>query len=214
MDEKQRFKKAFDSLHASDDFEERMEEKLKSMNNRKIRRFQPAIAAAAAAAVILAGGSTAYAANLGGIQRTVQVWLHGDQTDATITYTILQDENDQTSETGVGTYILTEDQNGKVTAIQSGGGVAFNGDGTTRPATADELIDDSLNTPTTDFTGSKKLLYYKDQVIDLSNKFTDSDYYYLTIKGEDETLYVTVKKDGGTASSYDRYIQPDEFSTE
>ena len=143
----------------------------------------------------------------------LQVWLHGDQTDATITY-IVQDENGQIADTGIGTYILTEDQDGKEHVIQSGGGVVINEDGTTHPATADELIEDSFNTPVTDFTGSRKLLYYKDQVIDLSDKFTDSDYYYLTIKDEDETIYVTVKKDGGTASSNERYIQPDEFSTE
>ena len=37
-----------------------------------------------AGCIILGGTGTAYAANVGGIQRTVQIWLHGDQTQATL----------------------------------------------------------------------------------------------------------------------------------
>lgn len=31
---------------------------------------------------VLALAATAYTTNLGGIQRTIQLWVHGDQTDA------------------------------------------------------------------------------------------------------------------------------------
>ena len=41
-------------------------------------------AAVIAGFIILGGTGTAYAANVGGIQRTVQIWLHGDQTQATL----------------------------------------------------------------------------------------------------------------------------------
>ena len=41
-------------------------------------------AAVIAGCIILGGTGTAYAANVGGIQRTVQIWLHGDQTQATL----------------------------------------------------------------------------------------------------------------------------------
>ena len=200
MDEKQRFKKAFDTLHTSDDFEERMEEK---MNNKKAFRFKPAIAAAAAVAVVLIGGTTAYAADLGGIQRTVQVWLHGDLTEATFTY---DTENDAGQ--SIGTYTLT-DEDGNV--MQSGGGIVYNRDGSTRPATEEELEAQLDDSPDTDFTGEKKLLYYKDQVIDLTDKFSDSDYYYMTIRDGDKTGYLTIRKDGNTAYSEVRYILPDEF---
>lgn len=40
-------------------------------------------AAAIAVCVIVGGTGTAYAANVGGIQRTIQLWMHGDQTSAT-----------------------------------------------------------------------------------------------------------------------------------
>ena len=43
------------------------------------------LAAAIVSGCILVGGTgTAYAANVGGIQRTVQTWIHGDQTSATL----------------------------------------------------------------------------------------------------------------------------------
>ena len=38
-----------------------------------------------AAAHVLALSGAAYAADFGGIQRTVQIWFHGEQTDAVMT---------------------------------------------------------------------------------------------------------------------------------
>lgn len=65
-------------------------------------------------AFILVGGTgTVYAANVGGIQRTIQLWIHGDQTDATLD--VKED----------GSYNLNySDENGN-TVEQGGGGVAF-----------------------------------------------------------------------------------------
>ena len=57
------------------------------MTEQKTKR--PALRRAAtlglAAALVLALGSVAYASDLGGIQRTVQLWLNGEMTDATLT---------------------------------------------------------------------------------------------------------------------------------
>lgn len=50
-------------------------------NNLLIDSCQVFAAAAMFAAVIWLGGS-AYAMDIGGIRRTVQVWIHDDQTDA------------------------------------------------------------------------------------------------------------------------------------
>ena len=83
MTEKERFQRAFAPLHASPDT---MTEVMK-MTERKTKR--PALRRAAtlglAAALVLALGSVAYASDLGGIQRTVQLWLNGEMTDATLT---------------------------------------------------------------------------------------------------------------------------------
>ena len=83
MTEKERFQRAFAPLHASPDT---MTEVMK-MTERKTKR--PALRRTAtiglAAALVLALGSVAYASDLGGIQRTVQLWLNGEMTDATLT---------------------------------------------------------------------------------------------------------------------------------
>ena len=83
MTEKERFQRAFAPLHASPDT---MTEVMK-MTEQKTKR--PALRRAAtiglAAALVLALGSVAYASDLGGIQRTVQLWLNGEMTDATLT---------------------------------------------------------------------------------------------------------------------------------
>lgn len=83
MTEKEKFQRAFAPLHASPDT---LTEVMK-MTERKTKR--PALRRAAtlglAAALVLALGSVAYASDLGGIQRTVQLWLNGEMTDATLT---------------------------------------------------------------------------------------------------------------------------------
>ena len=77
-------------------------------------------AAAAMFAVVIRLGGSAYAMDIGGIQRIVQVWIHGDQTDA-----MLVIENGSCS-------LEYEDEDGKL-VHRGGGGVAINPDGTERP---------------------------------------------------------------------------------
>ena len=68
-------------LHTSSDFHLEVE----TMNQRKKHiKFKKMIAAAAACLVLVTSATAAYAADVGGIQRTVQLWIHGDQTEATL----------------------------------------------------------------------------------------------------------------------------------
>ena len=89
--------------------------------------------AAAAAAVLLIAGSTgvAYAANVGGIQRTVQLWIHGDQTDATL---VIETEE------GYAEYSATYQLQDGSTESFSGGGIAYEADGSERPLTEEEIL--------------------------------------------------------------------------
>ena len=74
MTEQERFQRAFAPLHApSDTLTEVM--KMTEQKHRKSGRRTAVIALAAA--LLLATGSAAYAADLGSIQRRVQLWLHG-----------------------------------------------------------------------------------------------------------------------------------------
>ena len=88
MTDKEKFQRVFGKLHASPDV---LTEVLNMTTDEKVipikkKHFTPKVAAAIAAVILVVGsGSAAYAMDLGGIQRIVQVWIHGDQTDATFT---------------------------------------------------------------------------------------------------------------------------------
>ena len=124
MTEKERFQRAFAPLHASPDT---MTEVMK-MTERKTKR--PALRRAAtlglAAALVLALGSVAYASDLGGIQRTVQLWLNGEMTDATLTV-------------NEGSYTLRYPDKDGTEHEMSGGGIAIEDDGTERALTEEEI---------------------------------------------------------------------------
>ena len=179
MTNRENYKRAFSSLHTSERFSCRLEETMKVKSS--LIGWRRALAAAGILLAVMVGGSTAYAANVGGIQRAIQIWLHGDQTEAVLTV-------DETA----GTYTIT-DKNG--TMIEGGGGV-------------EEIAEHLANEVATDTIDGRMYLLYHSQKFDITDKFADSDYYFVTLKDNDTTLYVTVSKDGAVASSPDRYPQP------
>ena len=197
MTEKERFRRAFMPLHASPDT---MTEVMK-MTERKTKR--PALRRAAtiglAAALVLALGSVAYASDLGGIQRTVQLWIKGDQTDAVMTidqghYTI-----DYTDKDG------TEHEMG-------GGGVAIEDDGTERALTEEELFE-HLNQPEVEESEDGTVtVYYLDQSLDVTDKFNEDGVCYVQLEGGEKTIYMTIKRGNGYATSTTKYILPSEFN--
>ena len=200
MTDKEKFQKTFDKLHASPDV---LMEVLNMTTNEKVvpvrkRRYIPKVAAAVAALVLVVGsGSAAYAMDLGGIQRVVQVWIHGDQTDATFTV-----EN--------GTYTLDyKDAEGK--DVQGGGGVAFNADGSERPLTEEELWSE-INAPEVSYEDDGKVfLYYLDQKLDITDKFEDG-ICYIELQVDSKIQYMTIKYQNGYAMSPHGYVQPWEFN--
>lgn len=215
MSEQEKFKKTFEKLHASPDM---IAEVLNMDENEKIVSMKkhrlPAVAAAAIALAIFMGtGSVAYAMDLGGIQRIVQVWIHGDQTNATLTIDNVSDENGDYS-----TYSLEyQDADGKE-AVRSGGGTAIEEDGTSRPLTEEEMME-QLNEPEVLCEDNGRIMvYYMDQKLDITDKFVD-DYCFVQLKADGKTIYMTVQKDEqewgslGCAMSTKSYVQPDEFNT-
>lgn len=155
-------------------------------------------AAAAVFAVIVGLGGSAYAMDVGGIQRTVQVWIHGDQTDATLVV-----EN--------GSYSLEyEDENGNQ-VHRGGGGVAINPDGTERPLTEEELWDE-INAPEVEYEeDGRVVVYYLNQQLDVTDKFVDG-ICYVQLQVEDSVFYLTIKYQNGYAWSPHGYIQPSMFN--
>lgn len=142
-------------------------------------------------------GSAAYAMDVGGIQRIVQVWIHGDQTDA-----IFNVEN--------GNYTLDyKDADGNDVS-QGGGGVAYE-NGTERPLTADELLDE-INMPEVEYEEDGTVwVYYLNQKMEITDKFEDG-VCFVQLKADGQTQYITVKYQNGYATSPDGYIQPDKFN--
>ena len=82
MTNKEKYKQAFDTLSASNNFS--LEVDKMSILNRK-HKLKTIAATVATCLIVTAGTGTAYASDLGGIQRKVQLWIHGDQTTATLT---------------------------------------------------------------------------------------------------------------------------------
>lgn len=161
------------------------------------KRFTPKMAAAIAVFVLAVGSvGAAYAVNLGGIQRIVQIWLHGDQTDATFT---VED----------GSYTLDyKDADGNEVQ-QGGGGVAIE-NGVERPLTADELLEE-ISMPDVEYKEDGTVwVYYLDQKMEITDKFEDG-ICYVQLNAGGKTQYITVKYQNGFATSPDGYVQPSEF---
>lgn len=83
MSNKEKYKQAFSALHVSDKLSL---EVIKMTNIRRKQKFNQMVAGVAACVLLVGGSATAYAADLGGIQRTIQLWIHGEQTEVTIEF--------------------------------------------------------------------------------------------------------------------------------
>ena len=195
MTKKQRYQHTFGTLHASDDF-------LKEVSAMKTTKHFPArrlIGLCAAVILILAMSTAAYAADVGGIQRRVQLWIHGDQTD------VVLDIRD-------GQYTATyEDSEGNSHEF-GGGGVAIEPDGSERPLTEEELLE-HLDHPEVEYEDDGTVwVYYRGQKIEITDKFDDSGVCYVQLKDGDDILYMTIKYRGGFAVNPNHYISPSQFN--
>lgn len=164
------------------------------------RRSVSRIAVAALTFVfVISMGSAAYAKDILGIQRIVQIWIHGDCTDAVLTA-----DN--------GTYTLDyTDENGE-SVQQSGGGVAMDQDGTRRPLTAEEFLDDINHTPDVVYDEDGSVwIYYRDQKWEITDKF-ENDFCYAKLTADGETKYMTVMYKNGYGVSPHCYPDPEDFS--
>lgn len=121
MTNKEKYRRAFGVLHASED----ILTEVKRMETKKHFSPRKAVLLCAAVIAVFAMAGVCYAEDVGGIQRTIQLWRYGDQTDAVLE---IQD----------GSYELTyEDADG--VHSERGGGVAIDVFGRERPLTEEEL---------------------------------------------------------------------------
>lgn len=196
MTNRDKYKKAFSVLQTSQSSLMEVEKMARLQKRTKIKTA----AAVIAGCIILGGTGTAYAANVGGIQRTIQLWIHGDQTTAT-----LEVSDD-------GTYIMEYyDENGKLSE-SSGGGIAYDADGTERPLTEEELMAE-IDSPDVEYKEDGSVwVYYHSQSIDITDKFNENNVCFVKINDGNETLYLTVKYQNGFSYSSDKYVEPEMFN--
>lgn len=196
MTNKEKYKQAFSGLHPLEPISLEVEQMVKIQKKHK---FQVA-AAILTAFILVVGTGTVYAANIGRIQRTIQLWIHGDQTDATLD--VKED----------GSYSLNySDKNGN-DVEQGGGGVAFDADGTERPLTEEEIME-QINMPEVEYEEDGSVwVYYENQKIEITDKFDNDKICYVKIKGKEKTLYLTVKYQNGYCISEDKYPNPASFN--
>ena len=200
MKEQDIFKRTFDKLHASPDV---LQEVLDMAANEKVipmkkRRLATRAAAVIAVLILVIGsGSVAYAMDIGGIQRMVQVWIHGDQTDAEFIV-----EN--------GSYTLNyKDEDGN-DVQRGGGGIAYE-NGEERPLTADELLEQMMMPEVEYKEDGTVWVYYMDQKMEITDKFED-EICYVKLEADGQTQYITVKYHDGYATSPHGYIQAEELN--
>ena len=195
MIDKTKYQRTFGVLHASGDFlkEDSLMQPKKHISIRRIGIL------CAAVILMFSMATVCYAADVGGIRRTVQLWIHGDQTSA------IMDIQD-------GQYTLTyEDAQGN-SHQQGGGGVAIEADGSERPLTEEELME-HLNSPEVDYREDGTVwIYYMNQAMEISDRFNDDNICFVQLKNGKDTLFVTIKYDDGYAWSPSAFVQPDSFN--
>ncbi|MDE7313998.1 MAG: hypothetical protein K2N87_20655 [Eubacterium sp.] len=186
MTNKERYKKAFQTLHSSGQFSLEVE----MMEKRKhVYHMKKVVAACAATAILFGSMTVAYAADLGGIQQKITAWFHGEQTQVNV------------KDNGNGSYTFTfTDENGKKQA-QTGGGVAFDDNGNEIQLSAEDLAPSIGNFVEADNDG-KVWLYYYDKKIDVTEMFGEDGICKVALEHEGETVYFKI--DGSTKDAVTR----------
>lgn len=194
MTNKQKYKQAFSVLRSS--CEITLEVEKMAMISRKAK-FRATAAAVITICLLITGGSgVVYAMDVGGVQRIIQLWIEGDRTDVTFEY------NES------GTYDMSYETQDGVIEEQHGGGVAIEEDGTERPLTEEELLE-QLNSPVVEYEEDGTVwVYYYDQKIEITDQFKD-DVCYVKLSNGEETLYMTILYQDGWCTSPHKYEPAD-----
>lgn len=190
MSNKENYKKAFSVLKSSCDFtlEEKRMNRIKRENTHR-----NLLVAAVAMLVVLAGSGTAYAADLGGIRESVQMWIHGEQIDVTI-----KDES-----------IEYVDKDGNV---QEETGYEVNPKTGERPLTGEEIAEEKLNEVDVDKTDDgKMILYFRDKKFDVTDNIANKEYTFHIVTDGSE-VYVKLDFDENGDFSITTSPRPDWFT--
>lgn len=199
MKDQQKFQNTFSHLHADPDI---LTEVLNMNTENNIKYYRPKklLTVAIAACLALSLCVSAYAADFCGIRTTIQLWINGEQTEVAVQFD------------GNGSYTTQYTDKDGVIHEGSGGGIAYEADGTERPLTEEELMT-HLDHPDVEYKDDGTVwAYYHDQQIEITDSFDEDGVCYLLLEDGNETLYMTVKYQNGFGVSPDGYMTPEEFN--
>lgn len=178
MTNKEKYQKAFSTLHASDNISLEVEIMEK---NKKLYRMKKVAAACAAVAVVFGSMTVAYASDLGGIRQKITAWFHGEQAQLDVT------------DNGDGSYSYKYvDDNGQ-TYEGSGGGVAIDDNGNEIPLTADELMENVGNEVEKDQDGNIWIYYY-DKKLNITDLFDKDGICKVAFEHEGRMVYFKIQE--------------------
>ncbi len=180
MTEQERYKRAVSALHPDPAFRVELQKQGKTPARvRASLRFHAGLAAILWILALSLAGAGVYAADIGGIQRKIQILQHGELTDAVLSV----------SDTD-GTYQVTTPS------------------GNERPLTREELLSDLSNQVSTEVEDGHYYLCWRAHLFDLTGSFDKGTVCYVTLTDGSDTLYVTALSTGAVASSPYRYLIP------
>lgn len=196
---KKQYQRTFGVLHASGDF---LKEDF-TMQSSKPFPVRRIVILCAAVILVFSMSIVCYAEDVGGIRRTIQLWIHGDQTTA-----VLDIQN--------GEYTIHYEDADGTPHEQSGGGVAFNPDGSERPLTDEEIMEhvmEEARMPEIDYRKDGSVwVYYMDQAMEITDNFNSDGVCFIQLKNGSDVLYLTVKYQRGYATSPSGFVQTEEFN--
>lgn len=199
MIDKKQYQRTFGVLHASGDFLKE-DFPMKQTSRFPVRKL---IILCAAVILLLSTSIVCYAADVGGIRRTIQLWIHGDQTTA-----VMDIQN--------GEYTITYEDADSTPHERAGGGVAINPDGSERPLTDEEIMEhvmEQAQMPDVVYKEDGSVwVYYMDQVMEITDSFNSDGVCFVQLKNGLQTLYLTVTYQNGYATSPLGFVQPEEFN--
>ena len=199
MIDKMQYQRTFGVLHASGDF---LKEDF-TMQTAKPFPVRRIVILCAAVILVFSMSIVCYAEDVGGIRRTIQLWIHGDQTTA-----VLDIQN--------GEYTIHYEDADGTPHERSGGGVAFNSDGSERPLTDEEIMEhvmEEARMPEIDYRKDGSVwVYYMDQAMEITDNFNSDGVCFIQLKNGSDVLYLTVKYQSGYATSPSGFVQPEEFN--
>ncbi len=192
MTNKEKYKQAFSAIHISDEFSVEVKKMTNTNKKTKLNRLVTSIAVSV---LIIGSATVAYAADFCGIQRTLQLWIHGEQTNVTIQFD------------GSGNYDMNYIDDEGNSKHQGGGGVAFDAFGNERPLTEEELMEEITAPDVVYKKDGSVWVYWFNQKIDITDKF-ENNICYVKLENGDKTLYMTVRYENGYSTSPHKYIIP------